>query len=110
MFHLSAVLKEGDFVGHRLDAKDYWVFVIHLDSDIARVMLQAHALNPVLWPFFGGTSLRTVTCGNGSIIHSMCYFGWPSLSKCHFHSLVLASISQRRQPEIEIYVLRVISS
>jgi IS4 transposase len=28
--------------------------------------------SPISLPFSGGTSLRTVICGNGSIIHSMC--------------------------------------
>jgi len=46
VFHLSVVLKEGDIVGHRLDAKDHGVFVIHLDGDLAHMMLDAHALNP----------------------------------------------------------------
>jgi hypothetical protein len=45
MFHLSVVLKEGDIVGHRLDAKDYGVFVIHFNGDLAHVMLDARALN-----------------------------------------------------------------
>jgi len=46
MFHLSVVLEKRDIVGHRLDAQDQPVFVIHLDGGLAHMMLDPSAFDP----------------------------------------------------------------
>lgn len=45
VFHPSMVFKEGNIVGHRLDAKDNALLVVHLDGDLFHVVFDARAFN-----------------------------------------------------------------
>lgn len=45
MFHPPVVLKEGDIVGHCFNAQDDGVFIIHLDSNLAHMVIDTSAFD-----------------------------------------------------------------